>query len=958
MTTDKTGAAGNNFVLKTLPWLIGAGGVLVYFITLNHWISFASLGTVARISGWLWRPEIGQPLTLAVFAPFRLLPEAARPLALNLATAVCAGLVLVQLARSVAILRHDVAPDDPLRKNKSAPAILIGPLAWKPPVFAAVACGMQLGFWEHATSASGEILGLLCFAFALRGLLEFRITRQQKWLSRSALVYAVGLTNNWLMLGYLPVFVAGIIWVKGYSPFLELRFLLRMSGWALVGLSLYLLVPALLCVAAPDQWDFWPTLKTYLVAQKNALLVLRSHAFRLLTLTSVLPFLLLAVRWRSHTVQLADDTRHGVFFAKTSGHFIHGLFFVTALWIALNPMFTPRQMEMKSPLLIYYYPWAMVAGYCAGYLLLFGLPRGSRRPAKWPTVAALLLLVLLPATLIWKNLGDIQLTNGRALREFARQLYDDLPEGKVAVLSDEPRPLLLLRAELAAHDREKSPMLIDTRSLPWPEYHRRLSRDYGSRCPEVLPTNRVESVGPGKMLAFVHQIATNEPVVYLHPSSGLFFEDFAAEPHGWIQRLVERPSGKLSTRATPDRVVTNNEQIWQQRWTERLAARAAQFAASRERVARWSRPPLKALKLSSRPNETAMLLASAHSKVLNHWGTHMQRFGREAEAAEWFQRAIAFDPDNLAARINLEFAVRRQKGEPGRLTLAWVKNAFPNVLGKYETWVEVISRGGPVDEPTFLLHTGRMYLVAGNPRQALEAFARGSELAPDWVAPKLWQAQSQNQLGNFAAALALTEGLPAFDTQIKGPALAQLLHIRAVALRMTGQTNEAVAYLEQFASVHQHENEVIATAADLCASAGRFQAELKWRDALMQRDPNRVDWLVKKGLAELRQGEFEVARLTLTRALTLAPADGNARLLRAIAALRAGSLEDARRDYQELLKKRDYSQNALFGLGGIAWREHDTNALIQYYQAFLSNSATATPQAAVANQRIKEWQEE
>jgi tetratricopeptide (TPR) repeat protein len=263
-----------------------------------------------------------------------------------------------------------------------------------------------------------------------------------------------------------------------------------------------------------------------------------------------------------------------------------------------------------------------------------------------------------------------------------------------------------------------------------------------------------------------------------------------------------------------------------------------------------------------------------------------------------------------------------------------------------------------VDEPTFLLHTGRTYLNGGNPRQALDAFARSAELAPRWVAPKLWQAQSENLLGNFSAAVALTEDLSIVESHLKEAGLSQLLFVRAVALHRSGRTNEAGAYVERFATAHQQETAVISAAAALCANAGLFRAELKWREMLLQREPDRIDWLVKKGQAELRLDNYEAAMQTLTRAVTLAPANGNARLFRAIAALKAGRMEEARSDYRELLKQPDHSQSALFGLGGIAWRTHDTNAMIQYYQAFLSNSAAATPQAVVVTQRLKEWQDE
>src|SRR5262245_20363313 len=102
--TEKNGPGENRFVTMKLPWLVGAGGLGIYLFTLSPWVSLLSLPTVARVSGWLWRPEPGRPLTLALFVPFRLLPAAWIPLMLNLFTAVCAAAVLTLLARTVALL--------------------------------------------------------------------------------------------------------------------------------------------------------------------------------------------------------------------------------------------------------------------------------------------------------------------------------------------------------------------------------------------------------------------------------------------------------------------------------------------------------------------------------------------------------------------------------------------------------------------------------------------------------------------------------------------------------------------------------------------------------------------------------------------------------------------------------------------------------------------------------------
>src|SRR5262245_29759892 len=97
-------AVRKTFVNAALPWFAGGAALLVYLFTINHWISFLSLTTVFRVSGWSWQPQLDQPLTTALLFPLRLLPEAGIPLALNLVTVVCAAFVLVLLARTVALL--------------------------------------------------------------------------------------------------------------------------------------------------------------------------------------------------------------------------------------------------------------------------------------------------------------------------------------------------------------------------------------------------------------------------------------------------------------------------------------------------------------------------------------------------------------------------------------------------------------------------------------------------------------------------------------------------------------------------------------------------------------------------------------------------------------------------------------------------------------------------------------
>src|ERR1041385_9250253 len=155
MTTPHELAPEKNFVSSKLPWLIAAGALVVYALTLNHWVSFTNMTTVARMSGISWSPELHAPVYYLASLPLRWLPLKYLPLGLNLFSMVCAVLVIGLLARAVVLLPHNRTEAQRQREHSEFSLLSIGE-AWIPPVLAAVVCGLQLTFWEHATSMSGE----------------------------------------------------------------------------------------------------------------------------------------------------------------------------------------------------------------------------------------------------------------------------------------------------------------------------------------------------------------------------------------------------------------------------------------------------------------------------------------------------------------------------------------------------------------------------------------------------------------------------------------------------------------------------------------------------------------------------------------------------------------------------------------------------------------------------------
>jgi tetratricopeptide (TPR) repeat protein len=288
------------------------------------------------------------------------------------------------------------------------------------------------------------------------------------------------------------------------------------------------------------------------------------------------------------------------------------------------------------------------------------------------------------------------------------------------------------------------------------------------------------------------------------------------------------------------------------------------------------------------------------------------------------------------------------------LNIASFENQYPELFAMRSGWGGILGAYGPVDEPSFLFRTGRVLLALGSPLQATSAFARAAELAPDWAAPKLWQAQCHIQMRHFAAALRVADSVQPPNLPQDGAGLARLLDCRATALNGLGRTDEAARCLESFLSQYSKYDEILLVASEIYGQTQQFELGLALLEELLKRDPSRADLLCRKGLAQLQLFRFDAAITTLTAALTLAPRNEIARLYRAVAYFEADKFDAAKADYQELLRTTTQSGNALFGLGTIAWRQQDTNSAISYYQEYLSNGIPSQGQYALALERLKE----
>jgi tetratricopeptide (TPR) repeat protein len=750
------------FVLVVLPWLVAAGSLIVYLATLNHWVSLNSLLAVAKVSGWTWEPELTGPLYWALTFPLRRLPPQAIPVALNLFSSVCAVLTLALLARSVALLPQDRTQDQ-REREKSEFSLLSIRGAWLPPVLAVVVLGLQLTFWEDATSASGrmealtltpfanqcETLELLLFAYVIRCLLEFRISDRQSWLSRAAFAYGLGMTSNWAMTGLLPLFAIAVIRFKGLS-FFNARFLVRMTLWGLAGLSFFFLLPAVQSLADISRVPFWPAFMASLGHQKATLASIHSYLTYakdealLLAVTSLIPIFLIGLRWSPH---FGDSSRLGSWLTTLTFQVVQAVFLGACIWVALDPKMSPRNSGFAAPCFTLFYLGALSVGYFSGYFLLVHgrPPRGSHRRSS-PTLvnrcvlcAVWLLLPTVPALLVWRNLPQIRLTNGPMLKQYAALQAQSLPPQGAVLLSDNPTQLTLLHCLLAARNNSQDYVFVDTSSLPLPEYHRFLKKQYPTRWPITLPRNAQQIISQTLLMRVVLALAASNHVYYVHPSFGYYFEIFDAEPHGLVYKLTQCPTNTLLAPRPTRELLQENESFWATADQDTLRPLAAALSPNSQRApATWLDRLAERAYLKKMPNRLATVLGSFYSRALDYWGVEAQKAGDLPAAALHFQRALDLNPGNVAAGVNLGC----NKGLQANGKIAHLsEKSVEELIGQFRKWDRVLSQNGPFDQPVYCQQQGLEFAKGRLYRQAAQQFARAKTLLPDDLPASLWLAR-------------------------------------------------------------------------------------------------------------------------------------------------------------------------------------------------------------------------
>jgi tetratricopeptide (TPR) repeat protein len=949
------------FVQRRLPWIVAAGALTLYLMTLSHSATFTGLAKLAQVAGWDWRPVLVAPLHFVLTYPIRWLPPGMQLVALNFLSALFASVALALLARSVALLPHDRTRDQ-RHLERSDYSLLSLRAAWVPPVVAVLVCGLQLSFWENAVVAAGESLDLLIFAWLVHALLQYRLDQNECRLSWFAFIYGLSVTNNFAMIAFFPAFLVALVWIKEAS-FFKARLILKMIGLGLAGLLLYLLLPAINAIRDPQGYTFWQLLTSYWSFQKSQLLGFPRYLLLLLSFTSILPVLFMGIRWPA---SFGDISPVGNALTALMTHVIHGLFLVACVYVAFDPQFSPRNLGGgRFVLLPFYFLGALSIGYCLGYfLLVFGAkipPQAWPRPTKLRRIAGPVIVILIylgavavPAALFWRNRPTIIANTGPALGRLAASMAESLPPGvwpqkeKPLLLSDDPFRLYALRWELEKQGRATNFVLVDTVGLAYPACHRFLHRDSPERWPrlpaEMRPYHLFEDQTVREILIL---LSARGPLYYLHPSFGSYFEYFYQAPSKLIYTLKAYPTNSISGLPMTAEAAQEQDAFWRgfkSRELDPLIGKVPPFESPEQAA----KKPKKAL-----PVETMEAgIARMHSRALNHFGVELQRAGDFKKAKDYFELALQLNDANASAFINRDY---NQRFQAGKRESEKPSEGARQRLGAYGgSWSALLAIDGPIDEPSVCYLLAQTFGNSPNLRQAAQQLKRVTYFTPE----------------NLSARVALVS----FCARIPLPdkALELAAAIRGLGARLTEE--QELSLLEAEAWAHAYKNDIAttekllrearekfpkqttawATQLEIYDRLGRIKEATDLLNQQLKSQPTNVIALVNYASLLIRAKQSSNAIPYLDRALQLNPKMEQALFNRALAYLESSRLDAALSDYRNLeLMMNPPSHDVYYGLGEIYFRKKNRNKAEEYFEKYLKSAPRGLPERRLVEERLK-----
>lgn len=938
MTSHASSSSRTAVSHPQLPWLVGGIFLLLYLATLSHEAGAGGMAVIGKITGWDWQPLLEYPLYYLVSLPFRILPTSIQPIALNALSALLAAGTVALVARCVQLMPQDRTRDQ-RERVRSEFGLLTGPGSWMPAAAAGLVCGLQVMFWQNATNASVDMVNMFVLAFVIREFLEFRIDRKDRRLVVLAFVYGLGVTSNAALIALFPFMLGGIIWAMGRT-FFRSPLILSLILAGLAGLSLYLLLPAVAVASGKLDMSYGEALLANLRSQKVLLQTgFNNRLFPLvMCLGSLFPLILIGVRWPA---SFGDISAAGSFATRMMFHVLTLLFIAASLAMNFHLQHVVKAQEQTG---ISFHSLfllsALVIGYSLGYLLVvFGKKPGKawKRPGplgeflnKAMVGLAWVLFPLVAIGMARENYTKVHDLNVSPLYDYAAKVADQLPSDPAIVLSDDNMLLSLVADQLAKSGKNQH-WLLHTRSLSQPGYYKELKEITDGQWP-TLPTNAIidNKVADAYIVSSVASVATNRPIVYLHPSFGYYFEWFYPVEHDFIFDLKRYTNTTVQVPPVTDADLQSNQKFLESWWNDTLSS---------------LRDKIDAGKASSADN----YLGQIESRALNYWGVRLQQAEHFNEATPWFERAVQLFTNNVCARMNLEYNRYRVAKETNQFKLS---DATVAVWKNYRQNIQLaLSLGGPIDEPGTCIGLGNLFAAGNLQRQAAQQFLRALALTPNnqYARVQLARTFLQAQAPDRAMAVLKEIRENSAATGLNKYAQIDLASVEATAHLAKSDKDKAIAVLEDLNKKYPDEPLVYEVAGQIYLGlAGRNRDFLTLAESAVKRQfdlsPTNFMALNNMGTLAMLKEDWASADAYLSQAIAQNPDAAGTRLNRAIANLRAGQLGRSLDDYQLLEEKEPDDFRIQYGLGEIAEKQNRPADALKHFNAYLGKAPRTSPE--------------
>jgi len=871
---------------RLLPWIVSAAALAVYLATVSRWLTVQSLTVVSQVGGWDDNFPANAPLLYLLTRPLTWLPSGVLPLAGNLFTTLLATASLWNLARTVQLFPQDRTHPQRVR-GFSDGRCLDNKFAWVPPVFAAAFFGLQLTAWEHATALSGEMLNLLLFSTAARALMEYRHSRNQRWLDAMALLVGVGITNDWAMLGFFPAFAGACLWIGGWEE-LRVQRILRLLLIGLAGLLLYLLTPLVGAGRGGLPESFWEAVWALLTTQKNILVGIPKAVFVMLASIMILPLAIAGFRWSSP--RGSGIERMATFGALT---ILKVVWFAGNIWMVFDGKFSPRGLVTTSgdfgalPLLTFHYCAALSLGYLAGYFIVLGTVKPDRQWSRsdlaggflHPALSWLVLasVVVVPASLVYRNLPAMRQQNSAVLSHLAAQLLSPLPAKPALVVTDNPVLQALLDAQIRRSPNAPRHLIVNSSRAPEAAYRRHLVKLHSDVWPDLKGFAEAKA-GVGDVFLRLFSKAVQDGNAFtLNLTTSFITEDSYVVPSGAIFSFRKYSSGQV---APPPLTAAEGGAITSF-WTSQ-------------------KPNLDGLLEvpADRGSIATTYTASFWAQAANAQGVQLQRSGQLDAASNLFALARKLDSKNLSVPVNLLVNDALRNKRP-------VGTEAAKLIESYGIGIADVH--GPIDEPRFLERLGAGVLELGDPlvRASAIAYMRARELDPTSIDAAIGYARA------CAAAnepkLALEAHAAAMELARKGkPTAAQrslLFRVEANAWLRSGDLASAERVLTTGLAEFPEDIPMLDLLSFAYMNANATAKALPYVERILKLKPDDEVLLQRQGYLFLSLGRLDEAISAYDKILKRNPEDTVARMNRATAHLSANHPDKAIEDFESVLER-------------------------------------------------------